>query len=35
MLYAFIQQQQKEKVDGLCIIYIVGGSMRDEKGNLV
>ena len=35
MLYAFVQQQQQEKADGLCIIYTVGGVIRDKNGNLV
>lgn len=35
MLYAFIQQQQQEKADSLCIIYTVGGLIKDNSGNLV
>lgn len=35
MLYAFVQQQQQEKAGGLCIIYTVGGLIRDKNGNLV
>lgn len=35
MLYAFIHQQQQEKADSLCIIYTVGGLIKDNSGNLV
>ena len=35
MLFAFIQQQQQEKAVSLCIIYTVGGFMKDNNGNLV
>ena len=35
MLFAFIKQQQQDNAVSLCIIYTVGGLIKDNSGNLV